>query len=83
MVGWLSWARTWASVSKRRKARSLARLSRKATLEAATREVEPRTAEGVFRMPVQRVFSLRGIGTVNRNQVLGTIHWGRAQTRTT
>ena len=36
----------------------------KAALEAATLEVEPRPAEGVFRMPVQRVFSLRGIGTV-------------------
>ena len=33
-------------------------------LFAAAAEVEPRSAEGVFRMPVQRVFSSRGFGTV-------------------
>jgi selenocysteine-specific elongation factor len=36
----------------------------KAALEALVQAVEPRPTEGVFRMPVQRVFSLRGIGTV-------------------
>jgi selenocysteine-specific elongation factor len=33
-------------------------------LFAAAAAVEPRSAEGVFRMPVQRVFSSRGFGTV-------------------
>jgi len=34
------------------------------TLEALAAEVEPRPASGHFRMPVQRVFVLEGIGTV-------------------
>jgi selenocysteine-specific elongation factor len=33
-------------------------------LEALAAEVPPRSAEGPFRMPVQRVFTLKGIGTV-------------------
>lgn len=33
-------------------------------LLALASEAEPRPAEGVFRMPVQRVFSVRGFGTV-------------------
>lgn len=33
-------------------------------LEAAVLQVEPRSAEGVFRMPIQRVFTLQGFGTV-------------------
>lgn len=36
----------------------------KATLVAMASEAEPRSADGVFRMPVQRVFSARGFGTV-------------------
>jgi len=36
----------------------------KAELERLVLEVEPRSAEGVFRMPIQRVFTLQGIGTV-------------------
>jgi selenocysteine-specific elongation factor len=33
-------------------------------LFAAAAEIEPRSEEGVFRMPVQRVFSSKGFGTV-------------------
>ncbi len=33
-------------------------------LEALAASVEPRSAQGVFRMPVQRVFSARGFGTI-------------------
>jgi selenocysteine-specific elongation factor len=36
----------------------------KAKLEALARRVPPRSAAGEFRMPIQRVFSLPGIGTV-------------------
>mgnify|MGYP000977553475 CR=1 FL=1 len=36
----------------------------KQKLEALALQVEPRTAHGPFRMPIQRVFSLPGIGTV-------------------
>ncbi len=36
----------------------------KETLVQMASETEPRPAEGVFRMPVQRVFSVRGFGTV-------------------
>ncbi len=36
----------------------------KQKLEALALAVEPRTAHGPFRMPIQRVFSLAGIGTV-------------------
>ncbi len=36
----------------------------KQKLEALALTVEPRTAHGPFRMPIQRVFSLAGIGTV-------------------
>lgn len=36
----------------------------KAALLEMARALEPRSAEGLFRMPVQRVFSLRGFGTV-------------------
>lgn len=36
----------------------------KALLEELALAVEPRSAEGVFRMPIQRVFSLKGFGTV-------------------
>jgi len=36
----------------------------RATLEAQAGECEPRSAEGLFRMPVQRVFSKEGFGTV-------------------
>jgi len=36
----------------------------RAALFAAAAEVEPRSAEGVFRMPIQRVFSSKGFGTV-------------------
>lgn len=33
-------------------------------LEALAAEVPPRSADGPFRMPIQRVFTLKGIGTV-------------------
>ncbi|MCB9915723.1 MAG: selenocysteine-specific translation elongation factor [Planctomycetes bacterium] len=36
----------------------------RAALFAAAAEVEPRSADGVFRMPIQRVFSPKGFGTV-------------------
>ena len=36
----------------------------KAALFAAAGEIEPRSEEGVFRMPVQRVFSSKGFGTI-------------------
>lgn len=36
----------------------------KAKLEALAMSVEPRQSHGAFRMPIQRVFSLPGIGTV-------------------
>jgi selenocysteine-specific elongation factor len=36
----------------------------RAKLEALALQVEPRTAHGPFRMPIQRVFALDGIGTV-------------------
>jgi len=36
----------------------------KATLRAMATEAEPRPSDGVFRMPVQRVFSARGFGTI-------------------
>jgi len=36
----------------------------RAKLEALARQIPPRSAGGNFRMPVQRVFSLPGIGTV-------------------
>ena len=36
----------------------------RAALSAMAAETEPRSAEGVFRMPIQRVFSKRGFGTV-------------------
>ena len=36
----------------------------RALLMKMAEETEPRTAEGVFRMPVQRVFSARGFGTI-------------------
>ena len=36
----------------------------KQKLETLALQVEPRTAHGPFRMPIQRVFSLPGIGTV-------------------
>ncbi|MEM7308698.1 MAG: selenocysteine-specific translation elongation factor [Planctomycetota bacterium] len=36
----------------------------KEALFALAAETEPRSAEGVFRMPVQRVFSKQGLGTV-------------------
>jgi selenocysteine-specific elongation factor len=36
----------------------------KAKLEALALQVEPRTSHGPFRMPIQRVFALDGIGTV-------------------
>ncbi len=36
----------------------------RAALAALAAEAEPRAAEGVFRMPVQRVFSARGFGTI-------------------
>lgn len=36
----------------------------RSALFAAAAEIEPRSQEGVFRMPVQRVFSSKGFGTV-------------------
>ena len=36
----------------------------KETLVRMASETEPRSAQGVFRMPIQRVFSVRGFGTV-------------------
>jgi selenocysteine-specific elongation factor len=36
----------------------------RATLERILATIEPRSAEGAFRMPVQRVFSLAGFGTI-------------------
>lgn len=36
----------------------------RALLVKMASETEPRTAEGVFRMPIQRVFSARGFGTI-------------------
>jgi len=36
----------------------------KAELEKLVFQIEPKSSEGVFRMPIQRVFSLHGIGTV-------------------
>jgi selenocysteine-specific elongation factor len=36
----------------------------RAHLVAAAAETEPRSAAGVFRMPIQRVFTVRGFGTV-------------------
>ncbi|MEC7233112.1 MAG: hypothetical protein VXW31_09240, partial [Planctomycetota bacterium] len=36
----------------------------KALLLNLAEETSPRPAEGVFRMPVQRVFSARGFGTI-------------------
>lgn len=36
----------------------------KGLLHSMAEETEPRPAEGVFRMPVQRVFSARGFGTI-------------------
>ncbi|MFT5051480.1 MAG: selenocysteine-specific elongation factor [Chlamydiales bacterium] len=36
----------------------------KAQLAELSASLEPRSAEGVFRMPVQRVFSARGFGTI-------------------
>lgn len=36
----------------------------KAQLAELSAAIEPRSAEGVFRMPVQRVFSARGFGTI-------------------
>lgn len=36
----------------------------KLELERLVLELEPKSSEGVFRMPIQRVFSLHGIGTV-------------------
>jgi len=36
----------------------------RASLEALAEQVPPRSAEGPFRMPIQRVFTLKGIGTV-------------------
>jgi selenocysteine-specific elongation factor len=44
-------------------------------LAAAARAVPPRPAEGVFRLPVDRVFSVRGFGTV----VTGTVAAGRVR----
>lgn len=40
-------------------------------------QVEPRSADGVFRLPIQRVFSVRGFGTVVTGiPVSGTVHVG-------
>ncbi len=36
----------------------------KAALQAEAESLSPRSAEGLFRMPVQRVFSLHGFGTI-------------------
>ncbi|MBL8751137.1 MAG: selenocysteine-specific translation elongation factor [Planctomycetes bacterium] len=46
-------------------------------LESLARTVEPRRSEGPFRMPIQRVFSLAGIGTVVTGiPVSGTVRPG-------
>ena len=46
-------------------------------LEALALQVEPRTAHGPFRMPIQRVFALPGIGTVVTGiPMSGSIHAG-------
>lgn len=44
-------------------------------LAAAARAVPPRPAAGVFRLPIDRVFSVRGFGTV----VTGTVAAGRVR----
>ncbi|MDP6387496.1 MAG: selenocysteine-specific translation elongation factor, partial [Planctomycetota bacterium] len=50
----------------------------KETLVQMASETEPRPAEGVFRMPVQRVFSVRGFGTVLTGiPVSGTVEVGQ------
>lgn len=43
----------------------------RAALVAAAAEVEPRPADGVFRMPIQRVFSAKGFGTIVTGIPLG------------
>ncbi|MCW8140313.1 MAG: selenocysteine-specific translation elongation factor [Planctomycetota bacterium] len=36
----------------------------RAAIDAAVQRIQPRSAEGAFRMPVQRVFSAQGFGTI-------------------
>lgn len=49
----------------------------RAKLEVLALAIPPRTADGSFRMPVQRVFKLEGIGTVVTGvPVSGTVHVG-------
>ncbi|MBI5853411.1 MAG: selenocysteine-specific translation elongation factor [Planctomycetes bacterium] len=49
----------------------------RAKLEVLALAIPPRTADGPFRMPVQRVFKLEGIGTVVTGvPVSGTVHVG-------
>lgn len=51
----------------------------KAALFAAAGSIEPRSAEGIFRMPVQRVFSPKGFGTVVTGiPVAGRVEVGQA-----
>ena len=42
-------------------------------IEASTQAISPRTNEGLFRMPIDRVFSLKGFGTI----VTGSIFSGK------
>jgi selenocysteine-specific elongation factor len=47
-----------------------------ATLDALSREIPDRAASGLFRLPVDRVFSMKGFGTV----ITGTLTSGHVQT---
>lgn len=49
----------------------------KSALQAIGRRVAPRRDNGIFRMPVDRVFTMRGFGTVVAGTILaGTVHAG-------
>jgi len=49
----------------------------KAVLQSLGREVEPRQDSGIFRMPIDRVFTIQGFGTVVAGTVLaGTVKTG-------
>ncbi len=51
----------------------------KQTLSELAKEAEPRSMEGVFRMPVQRVFSAKGFGTIVTGiPVSGSVKIGEA-----
>ncbi len=47
------------------------------TLDTLSREVEERTSEGIFRLPIDRVFTMKGFGTVVTGTLIsGTISIG-------